>query len=119
MPKAKKQPRVRKVPQRTCVGCRSVRPKRELIRVVRTPGGDLVLDPTGKLSGRGAYLCPDTTCLRSALAKGGIASALGTSPSEELISRLEEELRRRQIAAVQQERKTAGGGSVDGENSSL
>lgn len=57
----------RHVPQRTCVGCRTVRPKRELVRVVRTPAGDVTVDPTGKLSGRGAYVCPDLRCLDLAL----------------------------------------------------
>ncbi|MDI3281344.1 MAG: YlxR family protein [Bacillota bacterium] len=56
----------RKVPQRTCLGCRSVRPKKELIRIVRTPEGSVVVDPTGKRSGRGAYLCPSPDCLERA-----------------------------------------------------
>lgn len=53
----------RKVPQRTCVGCRTVRPKRELVRIVRTPDKEVTVDPTGKLAGRGAYICPDARCL--------------------------------------------------------
>ncbi|MFO7265430.1 MAG: YlxR family protein [Limnochordales bacterium] len=56
----------RKVPMRTCVGCRTVRPKRELVRIVRTPAGEVVVDPTGKLAGRGAYVCPDRRCLELA-----------------------------------------------------
>lgn len=56
----------RKVPMRTCVGCRTVRAKRELVRVVRTPDGDVTVDPTGKLSGRGAYICPEHRCLELA-----------------------------------------------------
>ena len=50
------------VPQRTCVVCRQVKPKRELIRVVRTPEGRVVVDETGKASGRGAYLCRKRVC---------------------------------------------------------
>ena len=59
-------PRQRKVPLRTCVGCRQVRPKRELVRVVRTPQGQVEVDPTGKRAGRGAYLCPSVECLERA-----------------------------------------------------
>ena len=58
--------RPRHVPLRTCVGCRQVRPKRELVRVVRTPQGEVELDPTGKRAGRGAYLCPSVECLEKA-----------------------------------------------------
>lgn len=57
---------LRKVPQRTCLGCRSVRPKKELIRIVRTPEGSVMVDLTGKRSGRGAYLCPSPECLEKA-----------------------------------------------------
>lgn len=69
--KKPKQPqRQRHVPQRTCIVCRQVRPKRELIRVVRTPAGHIELDPTGKKSGRGAYLCARRSCWEPALHQG-------------------------------------------------
>ena len=69
--KKPKQPqRTRHVPQRTCIVCRQVRPKRELIRVVRTPAGHIELDPTGKKSGRGAYLCARRSCWEAALHQG-------------------------------------------------
>ena len=69
--KKPKQPqRPRHVPQRTCIVCRQVRPKRELIRVVRTPAGHIELDPTGKKSGRGAYLCARRSCWEPALHQG-------------------------------------------------
>ena len=55
----------RKIPQRMCVGCREKRDKKDLLRVVRTPEGQLVLDATGKRSGRGAYVCRDPQCLKS------------------------------------------------------
>lgn len=57
---------VRKVPLRQCVGCREMKPKRELIRVVRSPEGEITLDFKGKAPGRGAYLCPDGQCLKRA-----------------------------------------------------
>jgi uncharacterized protein len=66
--------RVKHVPQRTCVGCRTVMAKRSLIRVVRTPDG-AVVDPTGKLAGRGAYLHDSRPCWERGL-KGALAGAL-------------------------------------------
>ena len=57
---------IKKIPMRRCVGCMEQRPKRELIRVVRSPEGEISLDATGKKSGRGAYLCPDPACLAKA-----------------------------------------------------
>ena len=74
MTKQKKPKRVKHIPQRTCVGCRQVLSKRELIRVVRTPEGILV-DNTGKLSGRGAYLHDSRSCWEKGL-KGSLARAL-------------------------------------------
>lgn len=73
---ARQQPRRKHVPQRTCVGCRTVQEKRALIRVVRTPDGVFV-DPTGKLAGRGAYLHDQQTCWEQGL-KGALAGALKT-----------------------------------------
>lgn len=59
--------KIRKVPLRICIGCRETRPKKELVRVVRTPQGEVLLDLTGKKSGRGAYLCPRSSCLQKAV----------------------------------------------------
>ncbi len=74
---SKRKPgRKKKVPQRTCVGCRTVLPKRELIRIVRTPEGVRV-DPTGKAAGRGAYLHRKRSCWEQGL-KGALARALKT-----------------------------------------
>ncbi len=53
----------RKLPQRTCLGCQEKKPKREMIRIIRTPQGTVEIDPTGKKSGRGAYVCPNLECL--------------------------------------------------------
>ncbi len=60
------------------MACRTPRPKRELQRIVRTPGGDVVVDPTGRLAGRGAYVCPDTDCVSIAIKKGALSRALET-----------------------------------------
>ena len=60
---------MKKKPQRSCVSCRTVRDKSDLLRVVVTPGGDVVYDPTGKLAGRGAYLCRNEECITAELKK--------------------------------------------------
>ena len=60
---------MKKKPQRSCVSCRTVRDKNDLLRVVVTPEGEVVFDPTGKLSGRGAYLCPNEECITTELKK--------------------------------------------------
>ena len=64
------------IPQRMCIGCRQSKPKRELVRLVRTLDGELVVDETGKQNGRGAYLCPDKACWEAVLRGGQIANAL-------------------------------------------
>lgn len=60
---------MKKKPQRSCVSCRTVRDKSDLLRVVVTPEGDVVYDPTGKLAGRGAYLCRNEECITQELKK--------------------------------------------------
>jgi len=78
------QSRKRKhVPQRTCVACRAKRPKRELVRIVRAPNGDVAVDETGKRSGRGAYLCPTKECWQRALSEGHLNRALRVSLTNE------------------------------------
>ena len=57
---------VKKIPMRMCIGCNEMRPKREMIRVVKPKEGEITLDVTGKLAGRGAYLCKKTECLQQA-----------------------------------------------------
>src|SRR5258708_26583637 len=69
-------PRGTRPPTRTCVGCRTPKPKRELIRLVRQDQGEVVVDPSGKLNGRGAYLCPDDACWTLAERRHGLERAL-------------------------------------------
>jgi uncharacterized protein len=83
-------PKVRKVPQRQCVACGQVRAKRDLVRVVRTPGGDVQVDRTGKVSGRGAYVCPDPACVDRACRSGRLAGVLDRPIAEDLADRLRE-----------------------------
>lgn len=82
-PKKKQAPKPRRVPERTCIACRQVRPKRELIRIVRTPTGHIELDPTGKKSGRGAYLCARRSCWEPALQKGKLEREFETTLTPE------------------------------------
>jgi predicted RNA-binding protein YlxR (DUF448 family) len=75
--------RQRKVPQRTCIACRSTTGKRELVRVVRTPMGAVELDLTGKKPGRGAYLCRSADCWEAGLKRDRLSGALKTGISSE------------------------------------
>ena len=68
--------RPRHVPQRTCIACRQTGAKRQLVRIVRTPEGAVLIDPTGKRSGRGAYLCDAPACWHTALKRGLLPRAL-------------------------------------------
>ena len=71
------QGRARKhIPQRTCIVCRTVQSKREMVRLVRTPEGELVIDETGKQNGRGAYLCRQPSCWNAALAGQQLGKSL-------------------------------------------
>jgi predicted RNA-binding protein YlxR (DUF448 family) len=75
--------RPRHVPQRTCVGCRTQQPKRQLIRIVRTPAGAVLVDPSGRQAGRGAYLHLNPDCWNQGLKKGKLAKALHVTISAE------------------------------------
>ena len=83
---------VKKQPIRRCIGCSEHFPKRELIRVVRTPDGEIVLDATGKKSGRGAYICKRTGCLKKARKAKRLESSFECAIPDEVYDRLEEEL---------------------------
>jgi len=73
-----------RTPRRTCVSCRTERDKRDLVRIVRTTSGDVAVDPTGKASGRGAYLCADPACWSKALKSRAVQHALDVPSSEAL-----------------------------------
>ena len=68
--------KMRKIPQRMCIGCRNMRNKKELIRIVRTPQGEIEMDTGGKKPGRGAYICPDAECFKKAVKSKGLEKAL-------------------------------------------
>ena len=86
------QPKPKKIPQRQCTGCGESKPKRELIRVVRSPEGEISIDFTGKKSGRGAYLCPDDKCLKKALKTKKLSRSLECEIPEEIYGALAEEI---------------------------
>ena len=69
----------KKIPMRKCVGCNESKSKKELVRVVRSPEGEISLDTTGKKSGRGAYICPSAECLKRAVKSKRIDKILETS----------------------------------------
>ena len=80
------------VPLRQCLGCREQKPKNELIRVVRSPEGEVSLDFRGKAPGRGAYLCRNSACLKKALKSRALERALNVPIPEEIHSRLLSEM---------------------------
>jgi len=84
----------RKIPMRQCVGCREMKPKKELIRVVKSPEGGISLDFRGKAPGRGAYVCPDGACLKKAIKSRALERAFETAIPQEiydaLVQRMEE-----------------------------
>ena len=82
-----------KVPERRCVGCGETFEKRNLIRVVRSPEGEISIDFTGKKSGRGAYLCKSESCMKKARKSGVISRALSCEISPEIYDELEKEIR--------------------------
>lgn len=84
--------KVKKVPMRKCLGCMQSFPKKDLIRVVRTPENEVCVDLTGKKSGRGAYLCKSKACLKKAVKARRIQSNLEVQISDELIESLSKEL---------------------------
>ncbi len=82
----------RKIPLRMCLGCQEMKPKKELLRIVKTPEGVLEFDPTSKKNGRGAYLCSDSTCLSKAIKHLKFEKTFGIKPSNEMISEIERQL---------------------------
>ena len=82
----------KKIPMRQCVGCREMKAKKELVRVVRSPEGDISLDFRGKAPGRGAYLCRSSECLKRAVKSRALERALSVPVPEDVWARLAAEL---------------------------
>lgn len=83
----------KKIPMRQCLGCREMKPKKELIRVVRSPEGAISLDFRGKLPGRGAYVCPEEACLAKARKSRALERAFETALPTEVWEGLEEQMK--------------------------
>jgi len=84
--------KVKKIPQRQCVGCREMKNKKELIRVVRSPEGEISLDFNGKKPGRGAYVCPSGECLKKARKSRALERAFDMAIPAEVYDQLEQQM---------------------------
>lgn len=84
--------KTKKIPLRKCLGCQEQFPKKELLRIVRTVNGEVLLDTTGKVNGRGAYICAKLTCFKLAEKKKALQRALECEVSQEVLTRLEQEV---------------------------
>mgnify|MGYP000727178535 FL=1 len=84
--------KVKKIPLRMCTGCMEMKPKKELIRVVKSPEGEVSVDLTGKKSGRGAYICKSGECLEKAIKAKRLSRNLDVAISEDIYNRLKEEI---------------------------
>ena len=78
----------KKIPMRQCTGCREMKPKKELIRVVRSPEGEIAIDFKGKMPGRGAYICPQEACLKKAVKSKALERAFSVQIPEEVYETL-------------------------------
>ena len=85
-------PKVKKIPQRQCVGCREMKDKKARLRVVRSPEGEISLDFVGKKPGRGAYVCRDVECLKRARKSRALERAFSTQIPDEVYAGLEEQM---------------------------
>ncbi len=84
---------VKKTPLRKCTGCGEMKNKKDMVRVIRTPEGEIVLDATGKKNGRGAYICPDAECFVKARKSRGLERSLKVAIPAEVYDALESELK--------------------------
>ena len=82
----------KKIPMRKCVGCNAMKEKKEMIRVIKTPENEIVLDATGRKNGRGAYICVNPECLRLARKSKGLERSLKTAIPQEVYESLEKEM---------------------------
>lgn len=82
----------KKIPMRQCLGCREMKPKRELIRAVKSPDGEVNLDFKGKMPGRGAYLCPNGECLKKAMKSKALERAFSVQIPEKIYEELRQQM---------------------------
>ena len=84
--------KMKKIPQRKCVGCNEMTDKKDLFRIVRSPEGEISLDLTGKKNGRGAYVCPNPECITKAVKEKRLERALEKAVSQDVYQQLLEDL---------------------------
>ena len=84
--------RRKKIPMRMCIGCKEMKPKKELMRIVRTADGTIEIDATGKKSGRGAYICKNEQCIKTSINENRLSRALDFHVTNEMAQRIQEEL---------------------------
>ena len=82
----------KKIPQRQCIGCGEMKGKKEMIRVIKTAEGEILLDATGRKNGRGAYLCPSEECLKKAIKNKGLERSFKMAIPKEVYESLEKEM---------------------------
>ena len=82
----------KKVPLRQCIGCGEMKSKKEMVRILRTESGEIVMDATGRKNGRGAYLCPCMECFRKAVKNKGIERSFKMAVPKEVYAALEKEM---------------------------
>lgn len=83
---------MKKIPQRQCIGCGEMKGKKEMIRVIKTAEGEILLDATGRKNGRGAYLCPSEECLKKAIKNKGLERSFKMAIPKEVYENLEKEM---------------------------
>jgi len=81
---------VKKIPMRKCLGCGEMKPKKELVRVIKTPENEILLDKTGRQNGRGAYICNNLDCLNRALKSKGLERSFNTALPTDVVESLKE-----------------------------
>ena len=82
----------KKIPMRQCIGCGLMKEKKQMIRVVRTPEGEMTLDRSGRMNGRGAYICPSRECLEKAIRNRSLNRSFRAEVSAEVTDRLRQEI---------------------------
>ena len=83
---------MKKIPQRQCIGCGEMKGKKEMIRVIKSAEGEILLDATGRKNGRGAYLCPSEECLKKAIKNKGLERSFKMAIPKEVYESLEKEM---------------------------
>lgn len=83
----------KKIPMRQCIGCREMKSKKEMLRIIRTPSEDIVLDTTGRQNGRGAYICRNSACLQKAVKNRGLERSLKIRIPDTVYEQLKEEMK--------------------------